>query len=444
MLKNCKTESQNMPSGWIYAELGEILPLQYGKALPEKKRIDTGNYPVYGSSGQVGSHESQIATGPCLIVGRKGSAGKVFYSIEDCWPIDTVYFSKANCQVSLRFMYYCLQFLRLDQLDNSTAIPSLSREAYNKVKIPLPPLAEQHRIVDKIERFFSYLDEGEALLKQVQQQIITYRQAVLKAAVTGELTKEWREANQHRLESGKELHERILEERRKNWQGRGKYKEPEALDVACLPDLPKGWTWVTVESLCKNEKYSIKAGPFGSALKKEFYTEKGYKIYGQEQVISGDWKIGNYYVNEQKFRQLESCKVKPLDILISFVGTIGKVLVLPSEIESGIINPRLIKISLSREIYCPFFFKYYFESEFLKSIYKLDAHGATMDVLNLDIIKKLPFVLCSLEEQEEIVSRLNDVFSQIQTLGTWCKTELARSIALRQSILKAAFSGTLH
>ena len=85
----------------------------------------------------------------------------------------------------------------------------------------------------------------------------------------------------------------------------------------------------------------------------------------------------------------------------------------------------------------------YFESAFLKSMYHLDAHGATMDILNLSIIKNLPFVLCSSIEQKEIISKVDDIFSQIDALEKWCATELARSEMLRQSILKAAFSGDL-
>ena len=200
---------------------------------------------------------------------------------------------------------------------------------------------------------------------------------------------------------------------------------------------------MSIDTLVRDERNAIKAGPFGSALKKDFYVSSGYKIYGQEQVISGDAQYGDYYISEEKFEQLKSCEVKPFDVLISLVGTIGKVMVLPENIEPGIINPRLIKISFDLNIYDPKFFKMYFESAFVKSMYQLDAHGATMDILNLSIIKNLPFILCSIDEQEEIVSRVDDIFSQIDALEKWCSTELARSGMLRQSILKAAFSGEL-
>jgi type I restriction enzyme, S subunit len=126
-------------------------------------------------------------------------------------------------------------------------------------------------------------------------------------------------------------------------------------ELAELPKLPEAWKWVNIEPLVEDRKNSIKAGPFGSSLKKEFYMPNGFKIYGQEQVISGDCTYGDYFISEEKYKELESCKVKPFNILISLVGTIGKVLILPENCEDGVINPRLIKISLNRNYYWPVF-----------------------------------------------------------------------------------------
>jgi type I restriction enzyme S subunit len=105
-------------------------------------------------------------------------------------------------------------------------------------QIPVPPLNEQRRIVSKIEELYSDLDEGEAALKKAQKLISTYRQSILKAAITGELTKDWREANHHRLESGEASLARLLLTRREQWRGGGKYKEPQTPDTANLPKLP--------------------------------------------------------------------------------------------------------------------------------------------------------------------------------------------------------------
>ena len=123
---------------------------------------------------------------------------------------------------------------------------------------------------------------------------------------------------------------------------------------------PKGWDTSLVENVVANEKNALKAGPFGSALKKEYYVESGYKIYGQEQVISGDHTIGNYYIDEERYKALENCAVQAGDVLISLVGTYGKLLIIPDEFEPGIINPRLMKITFDKNKVNPLYFKFSF------------------------------------------------------------------------------------
>jgi type I restriction enzyme, S subunit len=145
-------------------------------------------------------------------VGRKGAAGEVHLAESECWPIDTTYYVKAPQNWSIRFHYYLLKCLRLDQHDRSTAIPGLNRNDAYGIEIPVPPLPTQHRIVEKIEELFSELDHGVESLKKAQKQLRTYRQAVLKDAFEGKLTKEWRE-QQSDLPTPEELLEQIKAER---------------------------------------------------------------------------------------------------------------------------------------------------------------------------------------------------------------------------------------
>lgn len=166
------------------------------------------------------------------------------------------------------------------------------------------------------------------------------------------------------------------------------------------------WDVVELEKVLDEKKYSMKSGPFGSSLKKEFYVESGYKIYGQEQVIADDLTIGNYYVNEEKYQELKNCAIKSNDILISLVGTIGKVTIVPQIFEEGIINPRLIKITLNDKKMLTNYFKYYFQSDAMIEQMKSSAGGGTMPVLNGRILKSLYFPLPPLEIQQEIVSKI--------------------------------------
>ncbi len=169
--------------------------------------------------------------------------------------------------------------------------------------IPLAPFGQQQLIVAEIEKQFSRLDEAVAALKRIQANLKRYKASVLKAAVEGKLTEEWRRKNPD-VEPASELLKRILAERRKKWgedyikkyvaahghapkddSWKKKYKEPAPPDTSNLPELPKGWVWVIFLQLISANKNSIKRGPFGSAVKKAFFINKGYKVYEQQNAI---------------------------------------------------------------------------------------------------------------------------------------------------------------
>tara|TARA_R100000935_G_scaffold15425_1_gene30760 strand:- start:29873 stop:31339 length:1467 start_codon:yes stop_codon:yes gene_type:complete len=456
-----------MREDWIECVFAEVVSIVSGKN--QKKVIDSdGKYPIYGSGGIIGQANEYLCESGTTIIGRKGTINSPIYVKEKFWNVDTAFGFHPLSILNNRLLYFfCIHF-NFKKLDKSTTIPSLAKRDLLKIPFPLPPLVEQKAIVKKIEELFSSLDSGIADLKKAQEKLEIYRQAVLKKAFEGELTKEWRE-KQTNLPSADELLEQIKEERQnyceqelsewkdavKLWKNEGandkKPAKPKFIkelisltdeELEKLPTLNKYWHWVKADKIASHESSSLKAGPFGSSLKKEFYTESGYKIYGQEQVIANNYNIGNYYVKKEKYDSLINCSIKPYDILISLVGTVGKVLVLPKDCEDGIINPRLVKISLNK-FYDSIFFKYYFESAFLKSLYSLKAHGATMDILNLGIIKELPYPLCSKQEQHQIVQEIESRLSVCDTVEKDIGDSLEKAQALRQSILKKAFEGKL-
>lgn len=308
-------------------------------------------------------------------------------------------------EVNTDFLYYYLKASKqlAEKSASGTTFKEISGKKFGELPFPLPPLHDQHAIVSKIEELLSELDKGKQQLELALQQLKIYRQAVLKWAFEGKFTN---------------------------------------IDVK-EGELPEGWKISSITELVERNKHALKAGPFGSALKKEFYVAKGYKIYGQEQVISDDPFFGDYYINDEKFQQLKSCAIKPFDILISLVGTVGKVLILPENCQNGIINPRLIKITLNRNLYSPKFFKYYFESSTVKIFYSGAAKGTTMDVLNLGIIKTIPFPVPTILEQNQIVEEIESRLSVCDKVEETITTSLAQAETLRQSILKRAFEGKL-
>ena len=199
--------------------------------------------------------------------------------------------------------------------------------------------------------------------------------------------------------------------------------------------IPEDWTISGLEALGKRVKPAIKAGPFGSSLKKDSYVKEGYKVYGQEQVIRGDYLYGDYFIDERKFRDLESCAVGEGDILLSLVGTTGKLLVLPKGAPPGIINPRLIRLSFDEQKILPVFFKYLFQSVNVQNELSRLAQGGTMDVLNARILRMVKVQLPSVQEQRAIATALSDVDALITALDKLIAKKRAIKTAAMQQLL---------
>ena len=141
-----------LPEGWKEVELGELFDLKYGSSLKEEKRID-GQFKVYGSNGIVGFHNESTTLGKTIIVGRKGSVGKINLSEKSCFPIDTTYYideTKKPCD--LKWLYYVLKTLNLESLNRAAAVPGLNRKDVYSTKIPLPPFPTQKKIVSILEK----------------------------------------------------------------------------------------------------------------------------------------------------------------------------------------------------------------------------------------------------------------------------------------------------
>jgi restriction endonuclease S subunit len=171
--------ADELPSGWLRRRLGQLFEFKYGRSLPERTR-QPGDVPVYGSAGQVGTHNHALTAGPTVIIGRKGSVGAVQFSPTPCWPIDTTYYIDAFNGHDPVFWAWILKALDLGSLDSSTAIPGINRQDAYRLEVSVPPLAEQRRIVARIEALFARIQQIEqeatralALLNHLERSILT-------------------------------------------------------------------------------------------------------------------------------------------------------------------------------------------------------------------------------------------------------------------------------
>ena len=146
--------------GWLVAPIPSLLQFQYGKGMKASERLDEGPVPVFGSNGLVGYCETPLTEAPAIIVGRKGSAGALNLCDGPSWTTDVAYFVEAPNYFDLRYLLIGLQTLNLGSLGKGVK-PGLSRADVYDLPLSVPPLAEQHRIVAKVDELMALCDRLE-------------------------------------------------------------------------------------------------------------------------------------------------------------------------------------------------------------------------------------------------------------------------------------------
>lgn len=208
-----------------------------------------------------------------------------------------------------------------------------------------------------------------------------------------------------------------------------------------MTNLPQGWKMETLGEILSSDKYSIKRGPFGSALKKSFFVEKGIRIFEQYNPINNDPHWKRYFISHEKFQELEAFKATEGDLLISCSGTLGKIVELPKDTEMGIINQALLKIRLNNIKILNSYFIYYFNSPIMQEkILESTLGSAIKNIASVKILKQIEIPLPPLKEQERIVGILDESFAKIDESIKILEQNLLNLDELMQSALQKAFN----
>lgn len=169
-----------LPQGWEWVRLGDVLSFEYGDNLPANKRSNTGEFPVYGSNGVVGTHKVAFVKNMCIVIGRKGSAGALNLCLADgCCVTDVAYYCIPPLALDLNFCFKLLHTLKLDSLGKGIK-PGLNRNEAYDLMIAIPPLPEQHRIVARIDQLMARCDALVKLRKEREEKRLAVHAAAIK------------------------------------------------------------------------------------------------------------------------------------------------------------------------------------------------------------------------------------------------------------------------
>jgi len=309
----------------------------------------------------------------------------------------------------------------------------------NGYPVPIPPLETQRRIVARIDELFSELDDGEMALARAREDLEIYRKALLKAAVTGELTADWRAANPPK-ETGEQLLKRILAERRARWEAdpknKGKrYKEPAAPDTSGLPELPEGWAWCRTDvagfvQLGRQRTPKDHDGPdMRPYLRVANVFEGRICTKDVKQMNFSDKEFGTYKLNTG-------------DILLNegqSLELVGRPAMFRGEIEDCCFQNTLVRFQAARGVNPEFALLTFLDAMHRGRFRRIAKITTNIAHLGAARFAELGFPLPPEEEQSEIVRLYREQVDDLKSMADSLQT----TSAFRQSILAAAFKGEL-
>ncbi len=324
-----------------------------------------------------------------------------------------------------------------------TTVSSIDTTALHRFEIPIAPLDQQKSIVAEIEKQFSRLDEAVANLKRVKANLKRYKAAVLKAAVEGRLVETEAELARREgrsYETGAQLLQRILETRRSQWKGKGKYKEPAAPDTTDLPELPEGWVWSFVSGL-GDVVGGLTKNPKRSKLTTKLPYLRVANVYANELRLDEIEEIG---VDDS---ELEKLLVLKGDLLIvegnGSPDQIGRLAIWDGSIAPCVHQNHLIKVRLAVDCLPDWVVGWLMSIGGRAYIREIASSTSGLYTLSVGKVGGLPVPLPPVNEQRRIVKEVERCLSIIREAEAQIEANLKRAERLRQSILSRAFCGGL-
>ena len=400
--------SDALPQGWAQASFGAITVNHDGRRVPLKasdRAARQGKYRYFGAQGVIDHIDDYLFDGTYLLIAEDGanliSRAQPIAQIAkgQFWVNNHAHVVETLSGISLSFLKHFLNGSSLRGAVRGTAQPKLTQADLNRISIPVPPTAEQGRIVAAIEEQFSRMDAGLLALGRVRQNLKRIRHAALYHIIGFELGAQ----------------------------------------------LPNGWEWVTIKDVAGDSSTPVLTGPFGTALSRSDFRSDGIPVLTIGCLTSDGIRTDLApRVSPTKANALRRYTLEPSDVLFSRMATVGRAAVVGEAEAGSLINYHLMRLRLDQSIILPEFLVLLCRgSRAIQQYLSETNHGVTRPGINTRQLLSLPMALPPINEQQRIlhIARFwDEVTSQ---LDKGVALAIARARQLRSSVLAAAFSGGL-
>ena len=442
-----------LPLTWTTAQLGEVCEITQGQSPPGTSYNQLGKGPPFLQGKTEFGAMFPTPVKWCSMPSKFAQMGDVLISVRA--PVGSTNMANARyCigrglaalrplgGISNRYIFYGIR-ATVEQLTSNatgTTFPAITGTVLHRHTIPLPPLAEQHRIVEEIEKQFTRLDAAVEALRTAQAKLKRYRASVLNAAVTGRLvpTEAALACTEGRdYEPASVLLERIARERAEQERAKPRRKRPELapVDTSNLPELPEGWTWTALGG-----PFSVYVGSTPPRSRPEYWAgDVPWVTSGEVQFVR---------IQETK-EQVTQTAVKERHLVIHPVGSVllGMIGEGKTRGQSAILgipathNQNAASLHVSETSIPPEYVFHYLMANYENT--RTRGSGGNQPALNKQRVSNIPFPVAPLGEMERIVAEIGRLLSTYSASELAIETNLKRAERLRQAILKRAFMGRL-
>lgn len=386
-------------SEWKAVKLGELCTLNYGKSLPAKKRKH-GNIPVYSSAGITGYHNSPLVEREGIIIGRKGSVGTVYYSPTPFFCIDTAYYVLPSEDYNLKYLYYRLKSLGLENLNEDSAVPGLNRETAYTQHFLLPPHNEQKAIADTL----SCLDDKIELNNRINKKLEEMAQAIFKSWFVD-------------FEPFQD----------------GEFEDSE------LGRIPKEWRVVKVEDIDIKISDYVANGSFASLKQNvKLYEEEEYAYFIRNVDLKS--KVFRKYVDEHSYNFLSNTKLFGNEVIISNVGDVGSVHLCPALSKPMTLGNNMIMIKSENSVYYNYFMYILFKHSYGKDLIQSITGGSAQPKFNKTDFRNLKIIMPT----DDYLYQYNKIVGKLLQKRDHNNQEIKILSAIRDTLLPKLMSGEMR
>ena len=346
------------------------------------------------------------------------------------------------------YMNANIYWQQITEFSSGIAQPGVNAQKLENLLIPLPPIDEQKRIVNKLDYFFDKIQKVKEIIEEIKEKNEARKESILSKAFTGELTAKWRADNIH---SAKELLSKISDEKLSNWEqecqkaeaeGRKKPTKPKlkSIDEMIVPndeipyEIPNNWVWTIMNTIV-----DVRDGTHDSPI----YYSEGYPLVTSKNLKNNEINFEDVkFISKEDMEKInQRSRVEIGDVLYAMIGTIGN----PVYCDFDSLNKFAVK---NVAIFKPFikefgkYLKYYLESKSYEKLIETKIKGTTQKFVPLNILRNVYLPLPPIEEQKEIVRILDNIFTKENLINELISLE-DKIQALEKSILSKAFRGEL-